>query len=253
MSVVFEDGSEASDVDVILLATGYENRFPFLCPSDPYASNSTSRHGEPVLITDPHAKSRSNGDRIVTNLNYVFPVDRQIISLSSSHPLNALTFVGMPLPIANAPSDILQSLFIGHLIANRDSLFLGEEDAARQRLLDELSIHERQLKEQGYDPYVIGQKLVGKNNTEVDYQEELYSFMKSRGVIPEDGKKYVEEWRIKGRSNELQLKTTWKEIERQGDAEKWLEGVRTEEEWGNLLERLVKYSKSLQLPMATNT
>jgi hypothetical protein len=237
---VFEDGSEASDVDIILLATGYENRFPFLCSSDPYASNSRPRHGQPVLSTDPRAKSRSNSDRIVTNLDYVFPVGRQIVSLSLLHPLNALTFVGMPLPIANAPSDILQSLFIGHLIAHRDSIFSGEEDAARQRLLDQLYVYEHQLEEQGYDPYIIGQKLVGENNTEVDYQEELYSFMKSRGIVPEDGKKYVEEWRTKGRLNALKLKAAWKVIERQGDAKMWLEGVRTEEEWADLLKRLVE-------------
>lgn len=243
-SVVFDDGSEISDLDVIIFATGYQNRFPFLCDLDPYASNFTTRNheGKSVLITDPEAKSRPVGP-IASNLHYVFPLDREIISLSSLHPLNALTFVGLPLPIANAPSDIVQSLFVGHLIANRELLFPGSEDVARERLLQKLTSHEDLLLEQGYDPYTIGQRLVGVNNTELDYQEELYSFLKSRGAIPEDGRNFVEEWRIFGRNHALLLKATWKEIERREEQARWLDGVSTEEEWAHVLYRLVDWGQ----------
>ena len=36
LSVQFEDSTEVSDVEVVILATGYNYRFPFLDPSDPY-------------------------------------------------------------------------------------------------------------------------------------------------------------------------------------------------------------------------
>lgn len=241
--MVFEDGTELSDLDVIILATGYQNRFPFLCDKDPYASDSTRQsEGKSVLITNPKAKSRPAGP-IVTNLNYVFPLDREIISLSSLHPLNALTFVGLPLPIANAPSDIVQALFVGNLIADRERLFPGSEEAARDALLRKLTSHEDRLREQGFDPYSLGQRLVGVNNTELHYQEELYSFLKSRGVIPEDDRNFVEEWRIFGRDNAILLKATWKEVERRGEQAKWVDGIETEEEWARLLYRLVEWGQ----------
>lgn len=246
--MVFEDGSEVHDIDVIVLATGYQNRFPFLCSNDPYASNSnrSTQGGKSVLITNPHATSRPDGP-IASNLNYVFPLNRQIISLSSLHPLNALTFIGLPLPIANAPSDIVQSLFAGHLIANRELLFPGTEDVARNNLLRELTTHENQLRDQGFDPYKLGQRLVGINNTELDYQEELYNFLKLRGAIPEDNRNYVEEWRIFGRANALFLKATWKEVEARKEEKKWLDGVGTEAEWADLLHKLVEWGRSIGL------
>lgn len=248
-SVVFEDRSEAPDIDIIILATGYEYRIPFLCESDPYAYNPSLNKrlkGRSVLVTDRDTKSRPDGP-IASNLNYVFPVDRQIVSLSSLHPLNALTFIGLPVPIANAPSDIVQALFVGHLIANPRLIFPGPEDIVRENLLDKLTSHENRLRDQGYDPYVIGQRLVGENNTELDYQEEIYSHLKSMGAIPDDGRNFVEQWRIDGRRNARLLKDIWTEVERRGDEMKWLEGVRTEEEWADLLNRLLEWGDEIGL------
>lgn len=244
-SVIFDDGTEEPEIDTIILATGYETRYPFLCNKDPYGSNS-ALHGQSVLVIDPHAKSRPNGP-IATNLRYIFPVHKQIISLSTLHPLNALGFVGLPYPIANAGSDIVQSLFIGHMIANRELVFPGSEVAVRERLLDELTAHEDELRGQGLDPYIVGHKLVGVNNTGDDYQEGLYSHLKASGAIPNHGQKYLEKWRIFGVRNVFPLARIWKAVQNRGEEMSWLEGVRTEEDWGDLLYRLFRWGESVGL------
>jgi len=244
-SVIFDDGSQVPDVDIVILATGYEYRFPFLCDRDPYAVNSTkSPDGKSVLYINGHAKSRVNGGPLVSNLKYVFPLHKHTISLSSLHPLNALSFVGLPQPLANAPSDIVQSLLIGHMIANRSAMFPGSEDGVRSGLLHELDVHENKQKEQGLDPYKIGNRVLGKNNNGTMYMEGLYADLKASGVIPDDGKKYLPEWRDFGVRYIFTLMRTWKEIEEKGEGMKWLRGVETEEEWGDLMRRLVRYAKN---------
>jgi len=152
--------------------------------------------------------------------------------------------VGLPVPIFNPPSDIVQSLFIRHLIANPGLMFPGPEDVARERLLDKLTSYENRLREQGYDPYVIGQKLVGENNTYVNYEDELYSYLKLRGAIPEDGRDYVEGWGIRSRDSIVILKSIWLEVVKRGEEGRWLEGVRTEAEWADLLDRLLEWGKT---------
>ena len=49
----------------------------------------------------------------------------------------------------------------------------------------------------------------------------------------------------RGRGNLLQLWKIWKEIEGQGGDEvgRWLDGAETEEEWGDLMDHLLKWGE----------
>ena len=70
----FEDGTEAFDVEVVVLATGYDYRFPFLDPSDPYnqpTKGLPARERHVVMKTNASAYSLPRGEnRLTLNLKY---------------------------------------------------------------------------------------------------------------------------------------------------------------------------------------
>ena len=94
-AIVFVDGSVVEDVDIVFLATGYEFRVPFL--SAPHAS---------TLITDPAAATNSTtAEHLTSNLRYIYPLYEHIFSLAPALPPTAIAFIGLPVLIANCPSD----------------------------------------------------------------------------------------------------------------------------------------------------
>ncbi|KAF9015074.1 hypothetical protein BDQ17DRAFT_1385878 [Cyathus striatus] len=217
--VVFDDGTRL-DPDVVVLATGYQMRKPFL------------EEGH-AITADPLKKNRTN-DELVTNLRYIFPLYRHILSLCPSYPPNALAFIGLPSAIANCPSDLAQSLFTVHAIIQPEIL------PSRPQLLQELEKQEAIVRQRGFDPYVRGHELL--NGTSSDYQDDLIEFLKAKNVIPNNGKKYVEGWRrdIFGYNY---LKRGWKRIEQLGQENEWLRGVETEEQWARLMARVNEWEK----------
>ena len=70
-------------------------------------------------MTSPATTANStSAAALTTNLRYIFPLYEHIFSLSPAFPSNALAFVGLPVLIANCPSDRAQALFISHAIAD---------------------------------------------------------------------------------------------------------------------------------------
>ena len=209
------------------------------------------------MTTNASAHSRPEGEqRLTANLKYLFPIDRQIVSLSSLHPLNALSFIGLPFPIANAPCDIAQSLLVGHLIARPDRVYptshiTGDEGwnetLARELLLKNLTAFENRLADEGFDVYHLGHRMdVGPYRGD-DYQDSLVTYLQSLGLVPPHDRDYifVEPWRIRGRANGIQLRKIWDEIESRGkeEVERWLDGIETEEEWADLMDRLLEWGE----------
>lgn len=219
-AVVFKDGSSTSDVDALLLGTGYDLRLPFL-------ENGHS------LSVDPSADSNETYTQgLVTNLRYLFPVYKHVLSLCPHYPTNALSFIGLPIYVANCPSDIAQSIFVVNSIANASIL------PPRKELVDELARDEEWLRTLGYDPYNVGHRLVPLNGTQWEYANEIVDFVKKRGSIPDDGKPFVEAWR---REERKYLKRGWQRVEELGTQAEWLQGVETEEDWADLMGRLDKW------------
>ena len=259
-SVQFDDGTEAFDIEVVILATGYGYRFPFLDPKDPYNQPETELHTQgrhAVVTTKTSARPRSEGEqRLTVNLQYLFPLDRHIVSLSTLHPLNALLFIGLPYNIANAAGDIAQSIFAGHLIAQPERVYPTshvtgregwDETLARELLLKKLTAFEKRLADEGFDVHRLGHVMnVGFCN-ENWYQDSLIAHLQSQGLVPthERGYVFVEPWRVRGRANMVELRYIWEEVEKLGPEEvkRWLDGVETEEEWGDLMYRLLEWGK----------
>lgn len=229
-SVVFEDGTELADVDAVILGTGYEFRIPFL--SAPHSS---------VLAVDPATSHNStSAPTLVSNLRYIFPLYRHIFSLAPALPPTALAFVGLPVLVANCPSDIAQSLFVAHALANSSVL------PSRDEMLADLVQRERTLYTEGLDPYYVGHRLISPSETDHDYQDDLVEYLKRVGALPHDGRKFVEEWRRLGRGEARLLGRGWERVVSLGQERVWLEGVETEEEWAKLLYRLADWQRAYE-------
>ena len=181
--------------EVVVLATGYAYRSPFLDPLDSYnqpTKGLPAHERHVVMTTNSSAYSLPRGEsRLTLNLMYLFPMDRQIVSPSSIHPLNALLFIGLPFPVANAPSDVAQSIFAGHLIARPDRVYPTShitghdgwnETLASELLLENLTAFENWLADEGFDIYRLGHKLnVVPYYTEIGYQDSLIGHLQSQG------------------------------------------------------------------------
>ncbi|TBU25501.1 FAD/NAD(P)-binding domain-containing protein [Dichomitus squalens] len=229
-SVVFEDGSALHDVDALILGTGYEFRVPFLSP--PHSS---------VLAVDKHTTLNSTTARtLVTNLRYIFPTHRHIFALHPDIPPTALAFIGLPVLVANCPSDIAQSLLVAHAIANASIL------PPREQLINELVAREDKLRAEGLDPYYVGHRLVAEAESDHEYQDAVVQYLKDVGALPEDGKKFVEPWRRIGRDNSRLLGRAWERVKERREENKWLEGVRTEDEWADLMSRLTEWQRAYE-------
>jgi hypothetical protein len=248
-SIVFVDKTEI-DVDIVILATGYQTRKPFL----------DAGH---VLVTDPTANDNTKTQALVSNTHYIFPLYRQIFSLSPMYPTTALAFVGLQdgIYVPSCASDIAQSIFITYMI--RDPSL----QPSRQQMLSELELQEQDLKRRGVDPYVTGHWMFSEKECS-DYQDDLLEYLKakvhvlisvflytfhilSKGAIVNDGKKFVEDWRRKMHGYHY-LREGWYRIEALGIVDEWLKGVSTEEEWSDLMQRVDAWQKDYEEHGATS-
>ncbi|KAH9922911.1 FAD/NAD(P)-binding domain-containing protein [Fomitopsis serialis] len=223
-AIVFVDGSVVEGVDTVFLATGYEFRVPFL--SAPHAS---------TLVTDRDSQETSStAQQLTTNLRYIYPLYQHVFSLAPAVPPTALAFLGLPVLIANCPSDYAQGMYIAHALANASLL------PPREQMLQELLDREEALREKGFDPYFVGHRLQNDNEAQT-YQDNLVAYLKKHGAVPDDGKPYVEPWRRMGREQNFLINRGWKRIQEQGEEARWLRGVRTESQWAALLDKIAEW------------
>ncbi|GJJ08612.1 hypothetical protein Clacol_002831 [Clathrus columnatus] len=225
-TIVFVDKSQVK-VDSVLLATGYQMRKPFLEAGDVMAIHPKTRFRQ-SNEDDRDDDITASSPTLTTNFKYIFPLHKHILSLCASHPPTALSFIGLPSGIANCPSDYAQGLFVTHVILYPNIL------PSRDEMLAELELQEQTIREHGLNPYEVGHRLL--NGTSSEYQDDLVDFLRDKGVISPYTPKFVEQWRRD--ANYPYLRRGWIHIEDLGEADQWLEGVETEAEWADLMNRV---------------
>ncbi|EIN07122.1 FAD/NAD(P)-binding domain-containing protein [Punctularia strigosozonata HHB-11173 SS5] len=230
--IVFVDGTSISSIDSVILATGYEIHIPFL----------SSPHSSTLLEIPPPTRENATDETpaygeagLTVNTRYIRPLYEEIFSLSPDHPPTALAFVGLPVPIANCPSDFAQSLLISHAIADSSVL------PSRETMLRALEKHEERIRAVGINPYWQGHRFVDLIEDGQDYQDRLVEYLKAKGKLEQDGTPYVEKWRRWIREEGVDIRAAWSKVEELGEQDTWLKGVRTEDEWVDLLKRLVDW------------
>lgn len=222
---MFEDGTSLPQIDTVLLATGYELRIPFL-PSIRNASLSAP-------LPDPTAC-----DALTNNGRYLRPLFRHVFSLAPTHAPRALAFIGLPIFVDNAISDLAQALLVAHALA--DPALLPPTPV----LLADLRAQEAALD----DPAHIGHRIVQPGGGAA-YQDALVAILQDRGRrgggVPPRGTRFTDPWRVFATREIERLHLAWLEIEARGEDEvrKWLSTVKRgdEAEWADLMVRLAKW------------
>jgi hypothetical protein len=218
---VFEDGTSLPHIDTVLLATGYELRFPFL-PSIRNTSVSTP-------LPDP-----DDCDDLTNNERYVRPLFRHVFSLAPTHSPRALAFIGL---LQFAMCDYAQALLVAHALA--DPTLLPPTPV----LLADLRVQEAALD----NPARAGHRLMFPGGG-VAYQDALVAILQDRGRhgsgIPPRGTPFTEPWRAFAGREILRLNLAWRKLEALGEGEvrKWLDTVKRgdETEWADLMVRLLE-------------
>jgi hypothetical protein len=234
--VAFTDGSMISsfDADTIVLATGYEKRFPFLSAGG-FLDEPSSLHKD--------SETSSSPSRLSTNTRYIRPLFEHTLSLDPSYPLGSLYFNGLILSNPTGMTDIAQGLFAAHTIARPTLL------ESRERLMEMLEEREEMLRRDGYAPGWYGHKTnAGYDKSLGPYEDQLLRYLCSRGVlsggdIPPPGQNFTEPWRLFGGMNAKQITFAWEAGEKKEGKkvwnEKWAKGTRTEEDYARAVEELV--------------
>ncbi|KZV66746.1 FAD/NAD(P)-binding domain-containing protein [Peniophora sp. CONT] len=232
-AVVFVDGTQLTGIDIVVLATGYEERVPFLTQGG-------------VLSVDKHRDPAKQGLDLSTNLRYIRPVWRHIFALDPALPPTALAFVGLPIFVNNGPNSFSAGLFIAHVLANPSLL------PTREELLQELRDREDASRAAGLDPEYVGHRLIALPGEEepagLAYSDTLIRYLQERGLaglsgIPPLGQNYTEPWRRRATQNGFTLRRAWQRIRDAGDEAKWVKGVSTIEQWDELIGRLLEWER----------
>ncbi|KZV69811.1 FAD/NAD-P-binding domain-containing protein [Peniophora sp. CONT] len=230
-AVVFDDGSQLSEIDAVVLATGYDLKVPFL-----------TRGGLLPEQRPPDSNSLS------TNMRYIRPLWRHIFALDPELPPTALSFVGLPIFVANALDSSAQGLLIGHALANPGIL------PTRAEMLNELHAREDAERAAGLDPEYIGHRILALPGEDplagMQYTESLVRYLQEHGLsgvgtIPPLGKNFTDPWRIQCNRDTFLLRRTWKRVEALGPeaAEEWVSGVKSEQDWVKMMDRLAEWGR----------
>lgn len=230
-AVVFDDGSQLSEIDVVVLATGYDLKVPFL-----------TRGG---LLPEQRP---TDSDSLSTNMRYIRPLWRHIFALDPELPPTALSFVGLPIFVANALDSSAQGLLIGHTLASPNLL------PTRAEMLDELHAREDAERAVGLDPEYIGHRILALPGEDplagMQYTESLVRYLQEHGLagvgtIPPLGENFTDPWRIQCNRDTFLLRRTWKRVEALGPkaAEEWVSGVKSEQDWVKMMDRLAEWGR----------
>ncbi|KAJ7185569.1 hypothetical protein C8R46DRAFT_382260 [Mycena filopes] len=216
--VFFEDGSMETGVDHCILATGYQVSLPFL--SDPILHSALPPPCPPLL------------DTLYNSTYHLFPLARHVFPLQSSFPPTSLVFMGLPVRVAPLPVLEAQAAAIVHAFAHPAALDIERE---KRDLLARYATLAAPVRG---DPAAIARIWsVFQEDEQFTYQDELYEFAGESLSVPQ--------WRKDMYAAKTVLRSFWVELERRGEAEKWVKGVgeASADEWATLLQRLLKAAK----------
>ncbi|KAM0748925.1 FAD/NAD(P)-binding domain-containing protein, partial [Meredithblackwellia eburnea MCA 4105] len=230
--IIFTDGSRlgTSGPTTILLGTGYQLVVPFLQP-----------------LVEVSQLSHRRSLHLSTNRRYIRALHRVIFAIDQNLPLDALAFVGLPVWIANAPSDFAQGLFLAHALAAPHKVL----PTSKEEALRELEKSEDDVREHGNDPYWIGHRFATEGSAQ-DYQDDLVAHVQRRSPYPlpsrfaNSSKPYVEKWRRAGRNETFLMRRGWLRAEESGLDKEFIQGAVTEQDWVEAMERITRWQKEYE-------
>jgi hypothetical protein len=213
-SVLLEDGSIELNIDLVILATGYEMSFPFL---------SQIKSGIPPL--PPPLPNE-----LYNSTYHVFPLALHLFPLQGNFPPTSIAFPGLLYRVAPFPLFEDQARAIAGVLedpASLDRLSCAVDIEARVHTL---------MRDKGTDdPLHIAKAWSRFALLEpFEYRAQLNAFS-GRDWIPA-------EWEVECWKNKVVLRREWKAIERSGKAGEWIKGVGMNgtDDWTRLCRKLIK-------------
>ncbi|KAK7441817.1 monooxygenase [Stygiomarasmius scandens] len=249
--VVFDDGTVEKGVDFVILATGYQLSFPF------FKDSGLFKNGVPPVVP-PIPED-------LWNSTYnVFPLAKHLFPLAStdsptSSPDPSLTFLCLLVRVAPFPVLEAQARAVVHVFGNPHTLDPTREAVDVVSRYEELKArvsgsntdedHERRMIAHVWHKF--------EGHQQFDYRDELYAFADASSypvsgpdaVEGISGRILVEPWEKLMCDETAILRKFWVELEKRGEAEKWLKGVGESDgaegrkEWVGLLEKMLKAAR----------
>ena len=215
-SVLLEDGSIELNIDLVILATGYEISFPFFSQIKP----------EIPPLPPPLP------DELYNSTYHVFPLAHHLFPLQKDFPPTSIAFPGLLFRVAPIPLFEDQARAIAEVLENPASLdrpSCAADIVARVHKL---------MREKGTDdPFQIAKAFSQFALLEpFEYRAQLNEFSGRNWTAPE--------WEVECWEKKIILREEWKKIEESGKAAEWLKGVGMNgngmEDWARLCRKLIK-------------
>lgn len=215
-SVLLEDGSIELNIDLVILATGYEMSFPFF---------SQIKFEVPPL--PPPLP-----DELYNSTYHVFPLALHLFPLQNNFPPTSIAFPGLLYRVAPIPLFEDQARAIAGVIedpASLDPPSCAADIAARVRTI---------MREKGTDDPMLIAKAWGQFALlePFEYRAQLNAFAGRNWTAPE--------WEVDCWKNKVVLREEWGVIERSRKSAEWLKGVGMNgngmEDWARLCRKLIK-------------
>jgi hypothetical protein len=215
-SVLLEDNSIESDIDLAILATGYEFSFPFL----PQIKSGIPSLPPPLP------------NELYNSTHHLFPLAHHLFPLQGDFPPTSIAFPGLLYRVAPFLLFEDQARAIARVLedpASLDRLSCAVDVVARAHTL---------MRERGTDdPLHIAKAWFRLAPMEsFEYRAQLNAFLGKNWTAPE--------WEIECWENRGVIRREWREIEQSGKAEEWMKGVGLNgmEDWIGLCRKLIKQS-----------
>ena len=215
-TVVLVDGSTESDIDLIIIGTGYEVSFPFL----------------PQIKLEVPTLPPPLPNELYNSTYHVFPLAYQLFPLRGELPSTSIAFTGLPIRVSPIPLFEDQALAIVRVLEHPQSL-----DCLSCAVDVVERAHTLMGQEGTMNPLCFAKAWLRFDTLEpFKYRAELNAFAGKDWTAPD--------WEIEFWTKKQILRREWKEIERRGESEEWLKGVGLNrvEDWIGLCKRLINRS-----------
>ncbi|KAH9074234.1 hypothetical protein EDB83DRAFT_1945789 [Lactarius deliciosus] len=216
-TVVLVDGSTESDIDLIIMGTGYEMSFPFL---------PQIKQGVPAL--PPPLPNE-----LYNSTYHVFPLAYELFPLRGEFPPTSIAFTGLPCRVSPIPIFEDQAQAIVRVLEDPESLdSLSCAAGVMERahgLLNQEGVEDALSFAKAWTRFGILEPF--------KYRAELNAFAGKNWTAPD--------WEIEFWTKQVDvLRRGWKEIEQSGKSEEWLKGVGSNgvDDWVGLCQRLINRS-----------
>ncbi|KZV92681.1 FAD/NAD(P)-binding domain-containing protein [Exidia glandulosa HHB12029] len=231
-----DDTEEVIDVDVVILATGYELTYRFLGPGF-LSCTPTADPAFPFEPDAPIAHLYNSPQAIMPLAKHVFPL--------STCPDPTFAFVGLtwklaPLPIVEAQARAAAKVFERSLARKHGSQLPPALDVEEERTA--LLARHKALAVEGAT-YAERMWHAIPEEEQFQYRRELLRF--ANGRVTDDEEREMQ-WFEKAYADKVVLRQRWREIEKRAEDKRWVQGIGYGEReaalrsWVELMARIVE-------------